>query len=312
MSLKCKACDAEFETDRQLHGHLKRHDLRMASYYQKYYPRYDLGTGEIIKFKNKKQYFESEFNSRTSQRKWIENQPKEKAVKYLSDIIRERKEAKKLIYAPCQVELRSTKIPSILFYEKHLNYYELCSDLGLKNKFTSIEDIATGSEHETHDNLKIYIDTREQAPLKIDYPAEVKTLKFGDYTLSDKELTCNCYIERKSLADFISTLSVMNFERFKREIERAAEDEANLIILVEDTLSHALSFNYLPHISKKIRATPEFIFRNTRDLIQQYPHIQFLFVNGRKESVRVMKKIFFSKCLYKKTDLQLSYDRKIL
>jgi hypothetical protein len=104
----------------------------------------------------------------------------------------------------------------------------------------------------------------------------------------------------------------MHLERFKREIERAAEANANLIILVEDTLTHALSFNHLPYISKKIRATPEFIFKNTRDLIQEYPHIQFLFVKGRKESVRVMKKIFFSNCLYKKMDLQLAYDRKVL
>ena len=66
---------------------------------------------------------------------------------------------------------------------------------------------------------------------------------------------------------------------------------------------HQLSFNHLPYISKKIRATPEFIFKNTRDLIQEYPHIQFLFVKGRKESVRIMKKIFFSGCLYRKMDL---------
>jgi hypothetical protein len=312
MSVKCKACDAEFETDRQLHGHLKCHDLRMASYYQKYYPRYDLGTGKIIKFKNKKQYFETDFNTRTSLRIWLKKQSPEQAEHYLSNLIKSRKEKKKLIYAPCQVELRSTKIPSIVFCEKYFNYYELCKKLGLKNKYVNIDNIVTGSEYETRDDLKIYIDTREQTPLKIDYPTKIKTLKYGDYTLSDKKLTRNCYVERKSLADFISTLSVMNFDRFKREIERAAEDKANLIILVEDTLSHALSFNYLPHISKKIRATPEFIFRNTRDLIQQYPHIQFLFVNGRKESVRVMKKIFFSGCLYKKMDLQLAYDRKLL
>ena len=312
MSVKCKVCSAEFETDRQLHGHLKCHDLRMASYYQKYYPRYDLYDGKIIKFKNKKQYFESDFNSRTSQRKWIESQPKEKAVEYLGSLIKERKEIKNLIHSPCQVELRSTKIPSILFYEKYLDYYDFCLSIGLKNKYKNIDNITTGSACETRDDLKIYIDTREQAPLKIDYPTEIKTLKYGDYTLSDKRLTCNCYIERKSLADFISTLSVMNFERFKREIERAAEDNAYLIVLVEDTLSHALSFNHLPHISKKIRATPEFIFRNTRELIQEYPHVQFLFVNGRKESVRVMKKIFFCEGLYKETDLQLAYDRKIL
>ena len=149
-------------------------------------------------------------------------------------------------------------------------------------------------------------------PLKFNLPTEVKGLKFGDYALSEKSLTCNCYIERKSLADFISTISVSNYDRFCREIERAAENEANLIIVIEDTLTNALSFPFLPYISKKIKVTPEFIFHKVRAMIQKYDHIQFLFVKGRKESVRVIEKIFFSKCIYKKIDLQLAYDKKIL
>jgi len=104
----------------------------------------------------------------------------------------------------------------------------------------------------------------------------------------------------------------MNYDRFCREIERAAEQDAYLIITVEDTLTNALSFPYLPHISKKIRATPEFIFHNVRKIIQKYPHVQFLFVKGRKESVRVSEKIFLSECLYKKIDLQLAYDQGVL
>ena len=82
--------------------------------------------------------------------------------------------------------------------------------------------------------------------------------------------------------------------------------------MVEDTLTNALSFPFLPYISKKIKVTPEFIFRQVRDMIQKYDHIQFLFVKGRKESVRVIEKIFFSSCIYKKIDLQLAYDKKIL
>ena len=48
MSFKCKACGQEFETERKLHSHLKKHDLRVAAYYQQYYPRYDLYDGKII------------------------------------------------------------------------------------------------------------------------------------------------------------------------------------------------------------------------------------------------------------------------
>lgn len=32
----CKACGKKFVTDRQLHAHVKVHDLRVVEYYQKY------------------------------------------------------------------------------------------------------------------------------------------------------------------------------------------------------------------------------------------------------------------------------------
>ena len=48
--VKCSACQEEFETDRQLHAHLKKHSLRMVEYYQKYFPRHDLYDKKIIKF----------------------------------------------------------------------------------------------------------------------------------------------------------------------------------------------------------------------------------------------------------------------
>ena len=313
MSFKCKACGQEFETERKLHSHLKKHDLRVAAYYQKYYPRYDLYDGKIIKFKSKDYYFNTEFNTRTNQLKWLDSLPTEESESYLKKLLVDRKEKKNLIYSPCQVELRSTSIPSIISYEKKIgNYYKFCESIGFQNKYESIDNIAVGSSPSEDEDVKVYVDTREQLPLKFNIPTESKGLKFGDYALSDKSLTCNCYIERKSLADFISTISVQNYDRFCREIERAAEHEANLIIVVEESLTNALSFPFLPHISKKIRVTPEFIFHQVREMIQKYDHIQFLFVKGRKESVRVIEKIFFSGCIYKKIDLQLAYDKKIL
>jgi len=313
MNFKCKDCGKDFGSERSLHSHIKAHDLRVVSYYQKFYPRYDLYDGSIIKFKSKSQYFERDFNSRTNQRKWIEKQDKNDARKYLKGLIENRVKEKDIDFSPCQVELRSLLTPSIIFYEKFFDdYYQLCESLGLKNKYKKASNIVTGSAYRENKDLKIYIDTREQTPLNFDFPTEVRTLKFGDYTLSDKSITCNCYIERKSLADFISTISVANHDRFCREIERAKEDEAKLIILVEDSLSHAMSFPFLPYISKKIKVTPEFIFHKVRRMIQNYDHIQFLFVKGRREASRVTQKIFFSGCAYKGIDLQLAYDKEIL
>ena len=83
MSFKCKVCGQEFETERKLHSHLKKHDLRVASYYQKYYPRYDLHDGKIIKFKSKEYYFNTEFNTRTNQLKWLDNLNPKESKQYL-------------------------------------------------------------------------------------------------------------------------------------------------------------------------------------------------------------------------------------
>lgn len=102
------------------------------------------------------------------------------------------------------------------------------------------------------------------------------------------------------------------YERFINEIKRAEENNAYLVILVEDNISNALNFKFLKHISKKIKATPEFIFHRVRNLIQRYPFIQFVFVKGRKEASRVVNKIFVSGCVHKKIDLQLAYEIKLL
>lgn len=308
----CQICKKEFVNDASLHKHLKAHKLRMAEYYQQCHPKYDLYNGKLIKFKNKKQYFSSDFNTRTNLKRWLKEAPEEDSKKYCIDLLKARKAAKNLVYAPTQVELRTLMLPPIHYYNSLFgDYYKLCEKLGLKNKHQAIGEFITGAAY-SKDDYTIYVDTREQLPLELDWPTESKGLKIGDYALSDPRITCDCYIERKSLSDFISTLSVKHFDRFEREILRAQELDAYLIILVEDTLNNALSFRYLPYISKKIRVTPEFIFRNVRQLTQEYPHIQFLFVKDREESSRIIKKIFFSGCYYRKVDLQLAYDMKKL
>jgi hypothetical protein len=201
--------------------------------------------------------------------------------------------------------------PSIIFYNKIFNdYYDICSSIGLENKFIHPNNITSQFKNKLTTKDTIYVDTREQSWLKFDIPFEIKTLSFGDYSCSNEN--CNCYIERKSLSDFISTLSVKNFDRFKNEIEKAQKNNSYLIVIVEEKLASALSFQYLPHISKKIKATPEYIFHNVRSLIQEYSNLQFLFVDGRNEMKRAIESIFASKCFYNKVDLQLAYDMKLL
>ncbi len=279
----------------------------MVEYYQTHEPRRDLLTGELINFKNKDYYFSNDFNNKNSMKKWLSQQDSTVQKSYLKKFLVQRKEKHNLTYAPTEVELRSITSPPVPYYHKlFLDYYGLCGEIGLKNKYEYPKEELKSS---IIDGFKIFIDTREQMPLVIDYPTEVKGLKFGDYAINDPEN--KCYIERKSISDFIGTMSG-GYERFCREIERSVAAEANLIVLVERPLQECLSFQYLNYVSKKIKVTPEFVFFNVRELIQKYSNVQFLFVDGREECVRIMKKVFFSKGEYKKYDLQLMYDLKLL
>ena len=279
----------------------------MVEYYQTHEPRYDLLTGELINFKNKDYYFSNDFNNKISMKKWLKLQDLALQKEYLKKLLSQRKEKHKLTYAPTEVELRSITSPPIPYYHSLFSdYYSLCSEMGFKNKYEYPKEEL---KYKIKDGFSIYIDTREQMPLIIDYPTEVKGLKFGDYAINDPEN--KCYIERKSISDFIGTMSG-GYERFCREIERSIAAEANLIVLVERPLQECLSFQYLNYVSKKIKVTPEFIFFNVRELIQKYSNVQFLFVDGREECVRIMKKVFFSNGEYKKYDLQLMYDLKLL
>jgi len=310
MSVICKVDGKEFPSEKALHMSLKGYGLNKVKYYQKYFERRDLLTGELINFKTKEQYLNSDFNDKNSMKKWLKQQSIEKAQEYCKQLLFKRKNDKNLIYSPSQVELRTIMAPSVVFYNKIFDdYYDVCSSLGLENRFIHPNNITDQFKNQLNKKSIIYVDTREQSWLKFDTKFEIKTLPVGDYSCSNDT---KCFIERKSLSDFISTLSVKNFDRFKNEIDRAKKSGAYLIVIVEEKLSNALSFQYLPHISKKIKATPEYIFHNTRELLQNYDNLQFLFVDGRGEMIRVIESIFTSKSFYKQIDLQLAYDLKLL
>ena len=311
--VKCKECSKNFVGERNLHSHLKVHKLKIKDYYHKYFPRRDKYDNQLINFTNKENYFSSDFNNKNNLKKWLSTVNPSTAKSYFKGFLVERKKKKDLEFAPSQVELRSLMSPSVGYYEELFgDYAELCRSIGLELKYKK-NNSPMSYIPDDEKKYKIYIDSREHQPLEIlDYPTEVRGLKYGDYCLSNKELTCNCYIERKSIQDLIGTLSG-GYERFCNEIERSEEEGANLIILVENDLSSSLAFNKLKRTYKKgVRTNPKHIFHNIRSVIQEYPNIQFLFVKDRIESVRVMKRIFFSNCEYKDIDLQLAYDSKTL
>jgi len=279
MSIICKIDGKEFKDEKTLHLALKSYGLNKVKYYQTYYERRDLFTNELINFKTKEQCLKSDFNDKNNMKKWLKEQSLEKAKEYCRNTLIRRKEEKNITYSPSQIELRTIMSPSIISYNKIFeDYYDLCSSIGLENKFVHPNLIDNHFKNKLTQKDTIYVDTREQSWLKFDAPFEIKTLSFGDYACSNDN--CNCFIERKSLSDFISTLSVKNYDRFKNEIEKAKKNNSYIIVMVEEILQNALSFQYLPHINKKIKATPEYIFHNVRELLREYNNIQFLFVDG--------------------------------
>lgn len=86
----------------------------------------------------------------------------------------------------------------------------------------------------------IVIDTREQRPWEFPewVPVRHRKLDFGDYAL---EGDAGYAIERKSLSDFVGTLS-SGRERFGREMARAYGSMARMDVIVEASF-HQIMFN---------------------------------------------------------------------
>jgi hypothetical protein len=321
-NVRCKICNESFEDHKTLHRHLRSHDCLIVDYYHAYYPRKDLYTGDLIKFKNREQYLSQDFNNRNTMKNWFMKTPREEVKAYCHTYLKRRVRQKNLKFTPSEVEVRSLMCPPV----PHLNmafdgYYDYCStNFNLKNKYTIWPENAEQRQLPPMDMkidsfqqslFKIYVDSREQKPFKLNLPTEVKALKYGDYALSEPRHSGNIYIERKSITDFIGTLSG-GYNRFVKEIERAEKDKVRLVVLVEESINDCLSFKHLPYVSKKIKATPEFIFHNVRALLQEYERLDFLFVRGRSEATRVAEKLLLHGNLYTKIDLQLAYDLKKL
>lgn len=303
----CAIDNKVFDNEKDLHNHLKKLKVKQGDYYAKYFPRKDLFTGEQIPYKSRDQYFNTDFTEKTNMKNWFKANP-EKAKEYAKALLLKRKAEKNLIYPPCETELRSIMIPAAhWFVETFGSYNKICEELGFKiqysNEFDKIEYPPLPK------NAVIICDTREQKELDIDFPTVEQKLDVGDYGLAGKN-DSKIYIERKSLNDFVGTLSG-GYERFEKEIVRAKNSGSYIVILVEADINQALGFNYLPHM-KFTKASPAFIFKNLRELLHKYDNIQPLFVKNRKIASEMVIKILSLGEEVKKIDLQFRYECKEL
>lgn len=281
----------------ELHKYLRKLKVKQEDYYVQYHARKDRFSGEPIPFKNVEQYLACEFVCKDNLRRWIAMNPAE-GKKWAINWLRKRRAEKGLTYPPTQVELSSLMCPTIRYYDWIGGYNTICQSLGYKIRFDGVLQIKPA-------DYKYIIDTREQLPLKIAPDAIRAKLNAGDYGLTP-EFDCGVYIERKSLADFVGTLS-MGHERFVKEIERANEAGSYIIILVENIIENALGFEL-----KHVKVTPAHVFKNLRDILSSFDNVQALFVNGREEATTIIKKLLQARETVKRVDLQYAYETKKL
>lgn len=275
-----------------LHKHLRKLGVKQAQYYVEHYDRRDLLTGEPIPFKTVEQYLSAEFLTKDNLRKWLGANPEEGRAWAIEWLARRRAE-KGLTYPPTQVELSSLMCPTMRYYNHIGGYNAICGILGYTLRFggaLSIGDLPPEG---------YVIDTREQNPLPL--KGVRAKLNVGDYALAAPR-DVGVYIERKSLEDFIGTLSA-GYSRFVREIERAAEVGSYLIILVEHPLADALAFK-----PKHGAVTMSHVFKNLRDILSSHSHVQALFVKDRSEAMLAVMQLLAAGRSVKGVDVQYLYE----
>lgn len=283
------------------------HRISEARYFELHEPKFDLLTGERISFKGSyDNYSQTDFAKRINIKKYIESLSNEGARTYLKKWLNKRIKSRKILFPPTEFEIRQLQFPSIQYLEKHFgeNFYsEICLDVGLLARFMYPH---RQLDIDNDKNLEFIVDTREQCVLKFDGFA-IQKLDIGDYTIVGEDV----FIERKSLNDFIGTMS-QGYDRFNREIQRAVVGNKYVIVLIEEKYAHLASYKFLPHM-KKVKAEPYFIHHRVREMMQNYPvNMQFLAVDGRGEASRVIEKIFRLSHDVKNLDLQLCYNKGIL
>jgi hypothetical protein len=301
MSYKCKECGEEFTSEKALHAHIKKHGLYVADYYVKHYPRFNKLNGNPIQFKNKEQYFSTDFANRNQMRKWCEESDKNEVRQYILNCLAKRVQSKEWEYAPNHLELYKTKLPDINIYKKYYGgYNKACKELGLE----PLLKMPLTQKFFNDFDVKVLIDTREQKPLHFKKSESLK-LAFGDYTLSGGDFT-NTFVDRKSPTDFIGTFG-KGFDRFRREMERCVEVDAYMYVVIEKEIRDLHKF-YFPG---KRPSTLNWALSNMVKLQHEFPRrCQFIFTRCRAQSEMLIPKLLALGEELWETDIQYYIEKE--
>lgn len=278
--MKCLECQEDFESLSSLHRHLKAHALHQPEYYVKHFARRSLLTGELLPYRSYDDYFSRDFASTTEMVKWARTVSKPEAQSYLLERLRERKEEKGLEFAPCDIDLKLSKLPpSTVFAEIFGSYRKAFEKVRLKERWATEASIIPAPPE-----ARIWIDTREQQPLSFPLKMEEQKLDFGDYTLAGEHHT-STFVDRKSASDFRSTLT-SGYDRFVREIERARSFGSFLFVVIEATMKQVQENTYN---TSKNASSIALAWKNTKEICNSHADVcQFLFTGSRENSERVI------------------------
>ena len=283
--ITCKICSEQFENEKKLHMHLRSHKITLAEYYTRYYPRNNLLTREPLPFKNKEQYFDRDFANRKQLLDWCAKTPDAQVKEYILELLDRRIKRKELKFGPSHVELKTSDMPTVDLYQKHFGSYSKACDLvGIKPLFST--RLPDEWQNPVPDDVKIFIDTREQQPLEFDNSESLK-LDFGDYAVGSNHYDYT-YVDRKSETDFKSTLSKNSLNRFRAELQRTKDFDSYLFVVTETDMSTMEKRNkWSPHTSNM-----KYIYHNMRVLAHDFSgHCQFIFTGSREQSQQLIPKI---------------------
>lgn len=289
--IECRKCGATFSTERSLHAHIKAHGMILADYYCLHYPRFCLWSGQPLQFRNKEEYFYSQFANRENMLSWLHSAKPEEKRQIILSMLSSRIERKKYSVAPSSLELLACDLPPAKEYQKVFGSYGAATKLcGVKPMFSSrppenwkIVDLSA---------KKILTDSREQLPLYFRNSEKLK-LDIGDYAVGREDFDYT-FVDRKSFQDFCGTMVGDNYERFRREILRCKNQDSYLWVVVEADIRDAAKLNSLsPH-----KNNLKFVFHQMTTLMHEFPqNLQFVWSGGREQSQDLIPRLL---CLGKK------------
>ena len=255
----------------------------LGDYYVKHFKRKNKLTGELLPFKNHKDYFAKDFSQPHQLMEWVKKSEKKEVKEYISYILEKRVKEKNLSLCPTEIELLSCGMPGIAVYKEHFgSYTEACNSCGTKPLF---DKNLPKEFYNDYSKVKILIDTREQKPLCFDN-SESHKLDVGDYSVDASNYDYT-FVDRKSFGDFCGTVTV-GYSRFCKELDRCRSLGNYMFIVVETAFEDMEEENMKSYKRFKLN----YVYHNMREIQKNYKDCcQFVFAGSRDLSIEIIPKL---------------------